>query len=523
MAFTRVLSTMMRDKDIGPRVVPIVADETRTFGMEGLFRQIGIYSPVGQLYKPQDAAQLMYYREAKDGQILQEGISEAGAMCSWIAAATSYSTNNVPMIPMFIFYSMFGFQRIGDLIWASGDMRSRGFLIGGTSGRTTLNGEGLQHEDGQSQIMASFIPNCVSYDPTFSYEVAVIVQDGLRRMIADQEDVFYYITVMNENYIHPDMPSGAEEGILRGCTCLRDAGNTKSPRVQLMGSGTILREALEAATLLENDFGVAADVWSATSFNQLRRDGLDAQRWNLLHPDKKPRSIISSSSRSARARGRSLRERLYEDVHRGYSSVCRQSALPRAGNRRIRAQRLPQEIARLLRSRPALDCAGGAQESRGGWNDRCLRRRKSDQETRNRSEQTESGDRVIMARRVEIKVPNIGDFKDVPVIDVLVKAGDKIDVDSPLVTVESEKASMDIPSPSAGVVESVTVKVGDKISEGSHQSCAARRRQRRCSRAATRRRSQRPAPRSRAAAEHAKGYACRTSATSKTFRSSKSW
>ena len=290
MAFTRVLASMMRDKTIGPRVVPIVADETRTFGMEGLFRQIGIYSAVGQLYKPQDAAQLMYYREAKDGQILQEGISEAGALCSWIAAATSYSTSNMPMIPIFIFYSMFGFQRVGDLIWAAGDMRSRGFLLGGTSGRTTLNGEGLQHEDGQSQVAASFIPNCVSYDPTFSYELAVIMQDGLRRMIGQQEDVFYYITVMNENYVHPDMPPGAEEGILRGMYLLGDAGTAKGRRVQLVGSGTILREAMAAAELLQNDFGVTADVWSATSFNLLRRDGLETTRWNMLHPDEKPRS-----------------------------------------------------------------------------------------------------------------------------------------------------------------------------------------------------------------------------------------
>jgi pyruvate dehydrogenase E1 component len=279
---------MMRDKNIGSRVVPIVADETRTFGMEGLFRQIGIYSPLGQLYKPQDAAQLMYYREAKDGQILQEGISEAGALCSWIAAATSYSTSDVPMIPIFIFYSMFGFQRVGDLIWASGDMRSRGFLLGGTSGRTTLNGEGLQHEDGHSQIAASFVPNCVSYDPTFSYELAVIMQDGLRRMIAEQEDVFYYITVMNENYVHPDMPEGSKEGILRGMYLLADAGPAKAKRVQLIGSGTILREAMAAAELLK-DFGVAADVWSATSYNLLRRDGLETKRWNLLHPEEKPR------------------------------------------------------------------------------------------------------------------------------------------------------------------------------------------------------------------------------------------
>jgi pyruvate dehydrogenase E1 component len=288
MAFTRILATMMRDKNIGPRVVPIVADETRTFGMEGLFRQIGIYSPLGQLYKPQDAAQLMYYREAKDGQILQEGISEAGALCSWIAAATSYSTSNVPMIPIFIFYSMFGYQRVGDLMWASGDMRSRGFLLGGTSGRTTLNGEGLQHEDGHSQVAMSFVPNCVSYDPTFSYELAVIMQDGLRRMIAEQEDVYYYITVMNENYVHPDMPANAKDGILRGMYLLADAGDAKGPRVQLIGSGTILREAMAAVELLK-EFGVAADVWSATSYNLLRRDGLETKRWNMLHPEEQPR------------------------------------------------------------------------------------------------------------------------------------------------------------------------------------------------------------------------------------------
>jgi pyruvate dehydrogenase E1 component len=290
MAFVRILNTIMRDKNVGSRVVPIVADESRTFGMEGMFRQLGIYSPVGQLYRPQDAAQLMYYREDKAGQILQEGISEAGAMCSWIAAATSYSVSNELMIPVFIFYSMFGFQRIGDLIWAAGDMRSRGFLMGGTSGRTTLNGEGLQHEDGQSQIMASFIPNCVSYDPTYAYELAVIMQDGLRRMYAEQEDIFYYITVMNENYQHPDMPAGSEAGILKGMYLLREgAGEKKAPHVQLLGSGTILREVIAAADLLQNDFGVAADIWSVTSFNQVRRDGLAAQRWNLLHPEAKPR------------------------------------------------------------------------------------------------------------------------------------------------------------------------------------------------------------------------------------------
>jgi len=291
MAFTRILATMIKDENISKRVVPIVADESRTFGMEGMFRQLGIYSPLGQLYKPQDAAQLMYYREDVHGQILQEGITEAGAMCSWIAAATSYSTNDEPMIPLFIFYSMFGFQRIGDLAWAAADMRSRGFLMGGTSGRTTLNGEGLQHEDGHSHLFASVIPNCVSYDPTYAYELAVIMQDGMRRMYAEQEDVYYYITVMNENYPHPPMPPGIEEGILRGAYLLRDGGDAPndSPRVQLIGSGTILREVLAAADLLASDFGVVADVWSATSFTQLRRDGLAVERWNMLHPAEAPR------------------------------------------------------------------------------------------------------------------------------------------------------------------------------------------------------------------------------------------
>jgi pyruvate dehydrogenase E1 component len=291
MAFTRILATLLKDKNVGNRVVPIVADESRTFGMEGMFRQLGIYSPLGQLYKPQDAAQLMYYREDVAGQILQEGISEAGAMCSWIAAATSYSTSAEPMIPLFVFYSMFGFQRIGDLAWAAGDMRSRGFLIGGTSGRTTLNGEGLQHEDGHSHLFAAFVPNCVAYDPTFGYELAVIMQDGLRRMYAEQQDVYYYITVLNENYTHPEMPAGAAEGILRGAYLLRDgsAVDAAAPRVQLLGSGAILREVLAAADLLAADFGVQADVWSATSFTELRRDGLAAERWNLLHPAAEPR------------------------------------------------------------------------------------------------------------------------------------------------------------------------------------------------------------------------------------------
>jgi pyruvate dehydrogenase E1 component len=290
MAFVRILNTIIRDKKIGRRVVPIVPDESRTFGMEGMFRQLGIYSHVGQLYTPQDADQLMFYKEDKGGQILQEGINEAGAMSSWIAAATAYANHGQMMLPFYIFYSMFGFQRIGDLAWAAGDLRARGFLLGGTAGRTTLNGEGLQHEDGHSHILASTIPNCVSYDPTFAYELAVIIQDGMRRMYQEQEDVFYYITVMNENYTHPAMPEGAEQGILKGMYLFAEGKAKKNqPKVQLLGSGTILREVIAGAELLEKDFGIAADIWSVTSFNELRRDGLDIQRWNLLHPDQPPR------------------------------------------------------------------------------------------------------------------------------------------------------------------------------------------------------------------------------------------
>ena len=290
MAFVQILTKLMRDKSLGRHVVPIVPDESRTFGMEGMFRTFGIYSQVGQQYRPEDADQLMYYKEDKSGQILEEGINEAGAMSSWIAAATSYSTSNVPMVPFFIYYSMFGFQRIGDLAWAAGDMRSRGFMIGGTAGRTTLNGEGLQHQDGHSHLLSATVPNCVSYDPAFGYEMAIIIKRGLERMLVDQEDVFYYITALNENYVHPAMPKGAEDGILKGMYLFKAAEpKTKGPRVQLLGSGAILREVIAAAELLEKDFGVAADIWSVTSFTELRREGLGVERWNMLHPAEKPR------------------------------------------------------------------------------------------------------------------------------------------------------------------------------------------------------------------------------------------
>ncbi|WP_072393121.1 pyruvate dehydrogenase (acetyl-transferring), homodimeric type [Hyphomicrobium sp. CS1GBMeth3] len=290
MVFVQVLTKLLRDKTLGKHIVPIVPDESRTFGMEGMFRTFGIYSQVGQLYRPEDAEQLMFYKEDRSGQMLQEGISEAGGMASWIAAATSYSSSNVPMIPFFIYYSMFGFQRIGDLAWAAGDMRARGFLIGGTSGRTTLNGEGLQHQDGHSHILSSTIPNCISYDPTFGYELAVIVQRGLERMLDKQEDVFYYITALNENYEHPAMPEGAEDGIVRGMYLLRSVGPTMgAPKVQLMGCGSILNEVIAGAELLAEDFGIAADIWSVTSFTELRRDALAIERWNMLHPAETPR------------------------------------------------------------------------------------------------------------------------------------------------------------------------------------------------------------------------------------------
>lgn len=289
MAFVRILTKLVKHKQIGKRIVPIVPDEARTFGMEGLFRQLGIYAPTGQLYEPQDSESLMWYREDAKGQILEEGITEAGAISSWIAAATSYATNNVTMIPFYAFYSMFGFQRVDDFIWAAGDSRAKGFLLGATAGRTTLNGEGLQHEDGHGLLIAATHPTCLSYDPTFSYELAVIIQDGLKRMYADDEDIFYYITLMNENYVHPEMPKGSEEGILKGAYLFKQAKKTKksTPTVQLMGSGTIFREVLAAAEILESEYNVQSDIWSVPGINQLHRDGVEAERYNLTHPGKK--------------------------------------------------------------------------------------------------------------------------------------------------------------------------------------------------------------------------------------------
>lgn len=293
MAFVRLLTALTRDKDIGSRIVPIVPDEARTFGMEGMFRQLGIYSSVGQLYEPVDHDQFMFYREDKSGQILEEGINEAGAMCSWIAAATSYSNHNLQMIPFYIYYSMFGFQRVGDLAWAAGDMQTRGFLLGGTAGRTTLAGEGLQHQDGHSHLLASTIPNCVSYDPTYAYELAVIIHHGMERMFGGQENVFYYISVMNENYEQPALPDGVNDGIVKGMYLLHENDDAQ---VQLLGSGAILREVIAAAELLRDEFGITANIWSVTSFNELRREGLDCERWNMLHPHEAPRiSYVEST------------------------------------------------------------------------------------------------------------------------------------------------------------------------------------------------------------------------------------
>jgi pyruvate dehydrogenase E1 component len=297
LAFVRLLSTLVKDKEIGQRIVPIVPDEARTFGMEGMFRQIGIYSAKGQLYDPADSGQVMYYREDKQGQLLEEGINEAGSMSSWLSAATSYSVNNYPLVPFYIYYSMFGFQRVGDLCWAAGDLQARGFLIGATAGRTTLHGEGLQHQDGHSHLVAGTIPNCVAYDPTYSYELAVVIQDGMRRMYQEDESVWYYIATMNENYAHPEMPAGAREGIIKGMYMLEDgeskeykvAGGKKPLRVRLLGSGTILREVRAAAAILRKDYKVAVDVWSTTSMNELARDGQAVDRWNMLHPEAKPR------------------------------------------------------------------------------------------------------------------------------------------------------------------------------------------------------------------------------------------
>ena len=385
MAFVQILQMLVRDKNLGKHIVPIVPDESRTFGMEGMFRQLGIWNQQGQLYTPEDSDQLMFYKETKNGQILQEGINEAGGMCDWIAAATSYSTHGVPMIPFYIFYSMFGFQRVGDLAWAAGDMRSRGFLLGGTAGRTTLNGEGLQHEDGHSHMISATIPNCISYDPTFGYEVAVIVQDGLRRMYAEQQDVYYYLTVMNENYAQPAMPEGAAPDIIKGMYLFR-AGEKKSkaPRVQLLGSGTIFREVIAAADLLKSDWGVDADLWSCPSFTELARDGMRVTRENMLHPTAKPKARPRRSLPQGHGRAGDRRDRLHARLRRPDPRV-RRTPLRRARHRRLRPLGHAREAAPLLRGRPLLRDRRRAEGARRRRHAAGVEGRRGDEEIRHRS------------------------------------------------------------------------------------------------------------------------------------------
>ena len=362
MAAVRLFGNLLRDKTLGPRIVPIVADEARTFGMSNMFRQVGIYSPVGQLYEPEDAGSMLYYKEARDGQLLEEGITEAGAMASWTAAATAYSVSGTPMLPFYIYYSMFGFQRVGDLIWAAADQRARGFLLGATAGRTTLGGEGLQHQDGSSHVVAATVPNCRAYDPAFAYELAVIMDRGMRAMMEGQADEFYYVTVMNENYAQPSLPAGAEEGIIRGLYRLRAAPEGAREPIRLVGSGAILREVIAAADLLETDWDVAAEVFSATSFSELDREARAVERWNRLHPEAEPRTSHLAACLPGRApvdRRDRLRARLP-----AANRPLRGGPLRSAWDGRVRAQRHARQAAQLLRGRPPADRARRARRAR---------------------------------------------------------------------------------------------------------------------------------------------------------------
>ncbi len=469
MAFVRILQMLVKDKNIGKNIVPIVPDEARTFGMEGMFRQVGIYSSAGQLYTPQDADQLMFYKEDKKGQILEEGINEGGALASFIAAGTAYANHNVNMIPFYIYYSMFGFQRVGDFIWAAGDSQARGFLLGGTAGRTTLAGEGLQHQDGHSHLAASTIPNCVAYDPTFAYELTVIIQDGLRRMFAEQEDVFYYLSVMNENYAHPAMPKGAEAGILKGMYLLQAGGKGKV-RVNLMGSGTILREVLKAAEILEKDYGVPADVFSATSFSEARREALDVERTQHAASGCAAGCAVCAAGVWAIAPGRSSRRRTTcascpiksvsgsPDVS-SCSAPMVTAAATRAPSFAVTSKWTPRISWWLLPARSRMKASSTWRPSRA--------RSRSSTSIRTNRIRSRSKARVKASMATDIKVPDLGDFKDVEVIDVLVKPGDQVDVDTPLISIETEKATMEVPSPAAGVVASLALKKGDRVSKGS--------------------------------------------------------
>ncbi len=381
MAVVRLMQLISRDKNVGEKLVPIVPDESRTFGMEGMFRRLAIYSSVGQLYDPVDSDQVSYYREERNGQILQEGINEPGAFASWIAAGTSYSNHGVNMMPFYIYYSMFGFQRIGDLAWLAGDARARGFLLGGTSGRTTLNGEGLQHQDGHSHVQAALIPSCIAYDPAYAYELAVIVQDGMRRMFREQEDVFYYITVMNEKYAQPALPEGATQGILKGMYPVQENADA---RVQLFGSGTILREVLAGADILEQDFDIKSDVWSITSYSELSREAAGVERWNLLHPDEEPRHSFVERQ-LARRKGPAIAASDYVCAHAEQIRAPRRPAVHGARHRRLGAERHARDAAALLRGRSPLRRRRGAEGPRGPRRDRPQPHRRGAREVRHRS------------------------------------------------------------------------------------------------------------------------------------------
>ena len=473
MAFVRILNTLLRDKAIGRHVVPIVPDESRTFGMEGMFRQFGIFSQAGQLYQPEDANQLMYYREAPDGQMLQEGINEAGALASWIAAATAYSTSDIPMIPFYIFYSMFGFQRVMDLIWAAGDSRARGFLLGGTAGRTTLNGEGLQHEDGHSHVLASVVPNCVAYDPTYSYEVAVIVQDGLRRMLAEQEDVFFYLTLMNENYEHPALPEGAEAGILRGMYLLRAGAAPARPGGAFRAAA---RQRDDPARGAGRSGPALRGLWRL--LRRVERDQLHrtaagrARRRAVEHaaPGFGAATQLRGGVPGRAARAGDRGDRLRQGVRRPDPRL-RAGQVPGAGDGWLRPFGLPAQPPPLLRGRPALRRPGRADLAGRRGSDPVRHGGRRDRAVRHRPGQAGPvacmSEGVAMAAATEVSVPDLGDFADVPVIEIHVAPGDVVSNEDPLVTLESDKATMDVPSPAAGTVRELRVKVGDLVSRGS--------------------------------------------------------
>ena len=429
MAFVRILTALLKDKNIGKNIVPIVPDEARTFGMEGLFRQIGIYSAVGQLYTPQDSDQLMSYKEDSKGQMLEEGINEAGSVCSWIAAGTAYANHKQIMVPFYIYYSMFGFQRVGDFIWAAGDIQARGFLLGATAGRTTLAGEGLQHQDGHSQIVATTVPNCRAYDPAYAYELAVIIHDGMKKMYVEKENIFYYLSVMNENYVQPAMPAGTEEGILKGAYLLKEGSRGKL-RATLLGSGTILREVLAAAEMLETDYKIPADVYSVTSFSELRREALLVERENLLHPEHAPQEPYVQQLFG----GHTLPVIAATDNMRtgaGPDPPVDPGPLRDAGHRWLRPQRRPCGTARALRGGSTLHRAGRAQGAGRRRLDRSHGAGRGGDEAGHRSGQGQPAEHArrarMMSQSIEVRVPDLGNFSEVGVIDVLVKPGDTVD------------------------------------------------------------------------------------------------